>query len=210
MGIPAGAKAAPRGGAALEPPTASQPQPVTVRDVPAKTFMEQPASRTQPLSCPSKNSQIERLSDTLLLGIASKTPHGTGGCRASTLLGVVTTLTNRRAARCIAAGMCRGSWRPQGYPGMCKQKPSRNKGLPCTVKASGCCNDPHRSKGCHTRCFWEVSRLVKAPGISRDVPAKTLTEQGAAAHVSKLLDVVATLTNRRAARRVAAGRCRGS
>ena len=43
----------------------------------------------------------------------------------------------------------------------------------------------HRSQGCQTRCCWGL-------------PA--LTEQGAAAHVSTLLDVVTTLTNPRAAR----------
>ena len=149
---------------------------MTLRDVPSKTLMEQPASRTQPLSCTSKNSQIERLSHTLLLELPAKTLTEQGAAaHVSTLLDVVTTLTNRRAARRIAAGgsrllkvpeiskdvqaktrgcrasvqasgcvkilrdrraarpvaagRCRGTWRPQGYPGMCQQKPSRNKGL---------------------------------------------------------------------------------
>ena len=88
----------------------------------------------QPLSGTSKNSQIERLSGTLLLGVASKTPTKQGAAaHVSTLLDVVTTLTNRRAARCtdrkaarrVAAGRCRGSWRCHGYPEMCQQKSSR-------------------------------------------------------------------------------------
>ena len=37
-------------------------------------------------------------------------------------------------SRCVAAGRCRGSWRSQGYSGMCQQKSSRNKGLPHTCR----------------------------------------------------------------------------
>ena len=44
-----------------------------------------------------------------------------------------------------------------------------------------------------------VSRLVEVPEISRDVPAKAFTEQGAGAHMSTLLDVVTTVTDRRVA-----------
>ena len=111
----------------------------------------------------------------------------------STLLDVVTTLTNRRAAKCIAAGRCRGSWSPQkDIQGCASKNPHGTRGCRAHVQASGCGNNPDRSKGCQTRCCWEVSRLVEGSGICRDVPAKTLTEQGAAAHRSKLLDVVTT------------------
>ena len=129
----------------------------------------------------------------------------------SKLLYVVTTLTDRRAARCIAAGRCRGSWSPpQDIQACASKNPHGTRGCRAHVQASGCCNNPHRSKGCQTRCCWEVSRPLKVLRISRDVPAKTLTEQGGAGHMSKLLDVVANLTDRRAARCIAAGRCRGS
>ena len=150
MGIPAGAKAAPRG-SRLRAPTASQPQPVTLRDVRAKTLMEQPASRAQPLSCTSKNSQIERLSDTLPLGVGSKNPP-------------------------------------------------RNRGLPHTCPRFWMLKQPSQIERLPKHCCWEVSRLVKAPGICGDVTAKILTEQKAAADMSKPSQGCQTRC----------GRCRGS
>ena len=157
--------------------------------------MGQPASRAQPPSCTSKNSQIQRLSDKLLPGVASKNPPRNRG-----------QLKRLPDALLLEAS---GLAEALGISGMCQQKPSRNKGR-AHVQAFGCHNNPHRSKGCQTRCCWEVSRLVEVPRISRDVPAKTLTEQGAAAHISNLLDVVTALTDRRTARHVTAERCRGS
>ena len=144
MGIPAGAKAAPRGGRLRTPysltASASDAQGRASKNPHGATGFPRTAAFF------SKNSQIERLSDKLLLGVASKNPP-------------------------------------------------RNRG---------------QIKRLPDALLLEASGLVEALGISRDVPAKTLTEQGAAAHMSKLLDVVTTLTDRRAARRVAAGRCRGS
>ena len=69
----------------------------------------------------------------------------------------------------------------------------------------GCDNkNSHGTRGCraHVEALAGLpdalrGRLVEAPEISRDVPAKTLTEQGA--HMSKLLDVVTTVTDRRVA-----------
>ena len=55
-----------------------------------------------------------------------------------------------------------------------------------------CQQNSHGTKGCRAHvealaglldALLPVSRLVEVPGISRDVPAKTLTEQEAAAHV---------------------------
>ena len=127
--------------------------------------MEQPASRTQPLSYTSKKSQIERLSDMLLLGLASKNPHGTGGCRT----------------RVHASGCCNNPHKSKGCQLHCCWEVSRlveaagiSRDVPAkTLKASGCCNNPHRSNGCQTRCCWEVH-----PRISRDVTANALAEPG--------------------------------
>ena len=153
--------------------------------------MEQPASPAQPLSCTSKNSQIERLSDTLLLGVASRNPHGTGGCR---------TLVH-------ASERCNNPHKSKGCQMRCRWEVSRlveapgisSRDVPAkTLTEQGAAVHmskfldvvttlTHRSKGCQTRCCWEVSRLVEAPRICRDVPAKTLKEQRAAAHASTLL-----------------------
>ena len=112
----------------------------------------------------------------------------------STLLDVVTTLTNRKAAEALLLG---GVEAREGPRDMRR----------CDSKNS------HGTKGCRAHvedALRPVSRLVEVPEISRDVTAKTFKEQGAAAHIPKLLDVVITVTDRGAARRVAAGRCRGS
>ena len=126
------------------------------------------------------NSSNLRFNSYSLMGIpagAKAAPRG-GRLRTpahvSTLLDVVTTLTNRKAARCIAAGRRRGSWRPQGYPGGASTTPHGTRGCRAHVQASGCCNNPHRQP----RCCWEVSRLVEVPGISRDVPVKTSWNKG--------------------------------
>ena len=149
---------------------------MTLRDVPSKTLMEQPASRTQPLLAPAKThrskgchtrccwelpaktlteqgaaAHVSTLLDVVTTltnqraarriaagGVDAsegprdirKNPHGTRGCRARVQAsGCVKIMRDRRAARPVAAGRCRGTWRPQGYPGTRKQKPSRNKGL---------------------------------------------------------------------------------
>ena len=113
-----------------------------------------------------------------------------------TLLDVVTTLTNRKAAEALLLEGVEAREGPRDIQGSA----SRTRGCRAHVEALAGLPDALRP----------VSRLVEVPGISRDVSAKALTEQGATAHMSKLLDVVTTLTDRRAARRVAAGRLRGS
>ena len=125
------------------------------------------------------------------------------------------TLTEQElphTSRCVAAGRCRGSWRSQGYPGMCQQKSSRNKGLPHTCRPNwsgigletfvaeinleaakpglGAQRKPVNWCQNRSECVWER----RSQGSDRYVPAKTLTEQGCR-HMSKLLDVVKTLTH---------------
>ena len=118
----------------------------------------------------------------------------------STLLDVVTTLTNRKAAEALLLGGVKAREGPRDMRGCDSKNSHGTKGCRAHVEALAGLPDALRP----------VSRLVEVPEISRDVTAKTLTEQGAAVHISKLLDVVITVTDRRAARRVAAGRCRGS
>ena len=128
--------------------------------------MEQPASRAQPLSCTSKNSQIERLSDTLLLGVASKNPTKQGAAaHVSTLLDVVTTLTNRKAAEALLLGGVEAREGPKDMRG-CDSKNSHGiRGCRAHVEALAGLPDALRP----------VSRLVEVPKISRDVTAKSLT-----------------------------------
>ena len=116
-------------------------------------------------------------------------PHA--AAHVSTLLDVVTALTNRKAVRCIAARGVEVRGGPTDIQG-CASKTLTEQGAAAHMSKLLDVVTTHRLKGCQTRCCWEVSRLLKVPGISRDVPAKTLTEQGAAAHMSKLLDVVTT------------------
>ena len=129
-------------------------------------------------------------------GRASTNPHGRTGFRHTAAFLHQQKITDRKAVRHVAAGSC-------------QQNPHGTEGCRARVHASGCYNNPHKSKG-QMHCCWDVSTLVEAPRISRDVPAKTLTEQGAAVHMSKLLDVVTTITYRKDAIHVASGRCRGS
>ena len=117
-----------------------------------------------------------------------------------TLLDVVTTLTNRKAAEALLLEGVEAHEGLRDIQGSASKNSHGTRGCRAHVEALAGLPDALRP----------VSRLVEVPGISRDVSAKALTEQGATAHMSKLLDVVTTLTDRRAARRVAAGRLRGS
>ena len=154
--------------------------------------MQQPASRTQPLSCTSKNSQIERLSDTLLLGVASKNLTKQGAAaHVSTLLDVVTTLTNRKAAEALLLGGVEAHEGPRDMWACDSKNSHGTRGCRAHVEALAGLPDALRP----------VSRLVEEyPEMCQQkLSAKTLTEQGAAAHMSKLLDVVTTVTDRRMA-----------
>ena len=118
-----------------------------------------------------------------------------------TLLDVVTTPTNRKAAEALLLEGVEAREGPRDIQGSASKNSHRTRGCRAHVEALAGLPDALRP----------VSRLVEVPGIScRDVSAKALTEQGATARMSKLLNIVTTLTDRRAARRVAAGRLRGS
>ena len=114
----------------------------------------------------------------------------------SALLDVVTTLTNRKAAEALLLGGVEAREGPRNIQECASKNSHGTKGCRAHVEALAGLPDALRP----------VSRLVEVPGISREVPAKTLTEQGPAAHMSKLVDVATALTDQRAARRVAAGR----
>ena len=107
----------------------------------------------------------------------------------STLLDVVTTLTNRKAAEALLLGGVEAREGPRDMRGCDSKNSHGTRGCRAHVEALAGLPDALRP----------VSSLVEVPEISRDVPAKTLTEQGAAAHMSKLLDVVTTVTDRRVA-----------
>ena len=136
-------------------------------------------------------SQIEGLPDALLQGgveargwardiqrCASKNPYGTRGCRAHVHASGCCS-NPQKAARCIAAVRCRGSWGPQGYPWLCQQKPSRNKGLPRM------CSTMH-SNNRHDRRAARRVAIVKGPA---EGPQKW---SGSCKALAKMLDFEAT------------------
>ena len=106
----------------------------------------------------------------------------------STLLDVVTTLTNRKAAEALLLGGVEAREGPRDMRGCDSKNSHGTRGCRAHVEALPGLPDALRP----------VSRLVEVPEISRDVPAKTLTEQGAAAHMSKRR-ALTTVTDRRVA-----------
>ena len=112
-------------------------------------------------------------------GCARKNPHGTRGCRTHVGRIGLEVVWKRRT------GLPQKSvWeqpRSKGCQTRCRWQVSRllkvHEFGHVTAEALTEQKLPHTSR-C---CCWEVSRLVEIPRISRNVPAKILTEQGAAA-----------------------------
>ena len=163
-----------------------------------------------PRTCPSlwmlqQPSQIKGLPDALLLGgvEAPEGPRNIQGCASKNSHGTGTAAHMSKPSQgCkTRCGRCRGSWRcQQGYPEMCQQKPSQNKGLPRTCPSLWMLQQPSQIKGLPDALLLGGVEAPEGPRNIQGCASKNSHGTGAAAHMSKPSQGCKTRC----------GRCRGS